>query len=142
MHGLDKILEHIRVESERECKEIAVKANSENKRLSSSYSKKEQEAYSAYIEKGKNEIKKRVLQLSNLADEQASKLIYSAEQSVLDDVLALTANKLSTLPVKEYNDLLTRLGVEEGCKPEYLVEQYREELTPSVISALFDSSGT
>ncbi|MCL2425632.1 MAG: V-type ATP synthase subunit E family protein [Oscillospiraceae bacterium] len=137
MQGLEKILEHIKIESERECKEIAIKANSENKKYISQYSQKEKATYSSHMEKGKKEIENRVEQLSNLADEQSKKLIYSAEQSVLDDVLALTAKKLSALPANEYSNLLKRLGVEEGCKPEYLVEQYRDELTPSVISALF-----
>ena len=139
MQGFDRILEHIKTESEKECKEIALKANDETLRINSVYSQKEQDAYWASVNKGSKEIEKRVESLSELAHDQAKKVIHQTQQNALDDVLALTARKLSALPSKDYNELLVRLGIEEGCKPEYLVEHYREDLQASVISALFDS---
>ena len=139
MQGFDKILEHIKSESERECKEIAIKANEETQRIQSIYIKKEQEIYWARVNSGSKEIEKRVGDLSNLASEQAKKLIHDTEQQMLDAVLDLTVKKLSSLPSKKYSELLGRLGIDQGCKPEYLVEYYRDELTPTVISALFDS---
>jgi len=139
MQGFDKILDHIKTESEKECKEIALKANEETMKIQSGYSQKEQDAYWACVNAGSKDIEKRVKKLSDLAAEQAEKLIHETEQDMLDAVLDLTARKLSALPSKKYNELLSRLRIEEGCKPEYLVEKYREELTPTVISALFDS---
>ena len=139
MQGIDKILEHIRAESEKECKDIALKANEESLRIRSVYSQKEQDAYWECVNKGSKEIEKRVESLSELAHDQAKKLLDATEQDALDDVLALTAKKLSALPSGKYNELLDKLGVEQGCRPEYLVEQYRDELKASVISALFDS---
>jgi len=139
MQGIDKIIEHIRAESEKECKEIALKANEESLRVRSLYSQKEQDAYWACVNKGSKEIEKRVESLSELAHDQAKKMVHETEQDALDDVLALTAKKLSALPSSKYEELLVKLGVEQGCRPEYLVEQYREDLKQSVISALFDS---
>jgi len=138
MQGFEKIIEHIRAESEKECKDIAVKANEESARIRSVYSQKEQDAYWSCVNEGSKEIEKRVESLSNLAKEQAEKMIYQTKQDVLDDVLALTAKKLSALPSRNYNELLIKLGIDKGCKPEYLVEQYREELAPTVLAALFD----
>ena len=138
MQGFDKIIEHIKAESEKECKEIAVKANEESARIRSLYSQKEQDAYWSCVNEGSKEIEKRVERLSSLAKEQADKMVESTKQDVLDDVLALTAKKLSALPSRNYNELLTKLGIDKGCKPEYLVEQYREELAPTVLAALFD----
>ena len=138
MQGFEKIIEHIRAESEKECKDIAVKANEESVRIRSVYSQKEQDAYWSCVNEGSKEIEKRVESLSNLAKEQADKMIHDTKQDVLDDVLALTARKLSALPSRNYNDLLTKLGIDKGCKPEYLVEQYRDELAPTVLAALFD----
>jgi len=138
MQGFKKIIDHIKAESEKECKEIAVKANEESQRIRSLYSQKEQDAYWACVNNGSKEIEKRVADLSDLAAEQAKKKILETQQDMLDDVLELTAKKLSALPTRKYNDLLKRLGVEEGCKPEYLVEQYRDDLSETVISALFD----
>jgi len=138
MQGFEKIIDHIRNESEKECKEIAVKANEESKRIHSVYAQNEQVAYWNCVNNGSKEIEKRIEELSNLANGQAKKLINQTEQDMLDEVLALTAKKLSALPTRKYNELLTRLGIEQGCKPEYLVEHYRDELTPTVIAALFD----
>ena len=138
MQGFEKILEHIKTESEKECKEIAVKANEESLRIRSVYSQKEQDAYWTCVNNGSKEIEKRVEELSELAATQAKKMIHGTQQDMLDEVLALTARKLSALPSGKYNELLKRLGIESGCKPEYLVEQYRDELAPTVISALFD----
>ncbi|MCL2820514.1 MAG: V-type ATP synthase subunit E family protein [Oscillospiraceae bacterium] len=139
MQGFEKIIDHIKSESEKECKEIALKANDEGKRVRSIYSQKEQEAYWACVNKGSKEIEKRIESLSELASDQARKKLIEVQQNALDEVLALTARKLSALPSRKYEELLTRLGIEQGCRPEYLVEQYRDELTPSVLSALFDN---
>jgi len=138
MQGFEKILEHIKTESEKECKDIAVKANEESVKIKSLYSQKEQDAYWACVNDGSKEIEKRVADLTNLAVEQAKKKVYETEQDMLDAVLLLAAEKLSALPSKQYNDLLKKLGIEPGFKPEYLVEQYRDDLTPSVTAALFD----
>jgi len=139
MQGFERVIDYIKAESEKECKDIALKANEESLRIRAAYSQKEQDAYWACVNNGSKEIEKRVESLSELAHDQAKKMLNEMEQDALDDVLALTAKKLSALPSQKYNELLDKLGVEQGCKPEYLVEQYREELKPSVISALFDS---
>jgi len=138
MQGFERIIEHIRNESEKECKEIAVKANEESNRIQSVYSQQEQVAYWDCVNTGTKEIEKRYEELSTLAATQAKKMINQLEQDMLDEVLALTARKLSALPSRNYNELLNKLGIEQGCKPEYLVEHYRDELSPTVIAALFD----
>jgi len=138
VQSFDKILEYIKHESERECKEIALKATRECERIKAEFSKKEQDVYWDYINQGTKQIEERISQLANLATEQAGKMINATEQDMLDEVLELTTKKLSSLPTRSYNELLEKLGVEEGCRPEFLVHQYREELAPTVISALFD----
>jgi len=138
MQGFEKIIEAIKAESERECKEIAVSAAEQCEHIRADYAKKEQEEYWSYINTGTKEIEQRVENLTNLAAEQAKKMAVSLQQEMLDEVLALTARKLSALPSRKYNDLLKKLGIEAGCRPEYLIEHYREDLTPSVIAALFD----
>ena len=139
MQGFEKIIEHIKIESEKECREIAVKANEESARIRAVYSQKEQDAYWSCVNEGSKDIERRIEKLSALAHEQANNMINKTQQDSLDDVLMLTARKLSALPSRKYDELLTRLGIDHGCKPEYLVEHYREELEPSVLAALFDS---
>jgi vacuolar-type H+-ATPase subunit E/Vma4 len=138
MQGFEKIVEHIKNESEKECKDIAVNAHKECERVRAEYSKKEQDAYWSHVNKGTKEIEQRVEQLTNLAAEEAKKKVFSMQQDMLDDALELTARKLSALPSRKYVELLKKLGIEQGCKPEYLVEQFRDDLSVTVISALFD----
>jgi vacuolar-type H+-ATPase subunit E/Vma4 len=138
MQGFEKIVELIKTESEKECKEIAVNAHKECERIRAEYARKEQDAYWSHVNTGSKEIERRVEQLSNLAAEEAKKKVYATQQDMLDDTLALTARKLSALPSRKYNELLDKLGIDHGCKPEYLVEQFRDDLSETVISALFD----
>jgi vacuolar-type H+-ATPase subunit E/Vma4 len=138
MQGFEKIIESIKAESERECNDIALKAIEQCERIREEYTKKEQDEYWKYVNTGSKDIEQRVTQLADLAAEQAKKLAYTTQQEMLDEVLDLTARKLSALPSRKYNELLKKLGIEAGCKPEYLVEHYRDDLAPSVIAALFD----
>ena len=137
MENFEKILEYIKSQSESECREIAVKANEESDRIRAKYSQREQDAYEAAINEGSKDIEKRVEKLATLASGEANKKVHALEQSMLDEVLTLTAYKLSTLSAEQYDKLLNKLGVESGCPPEYLVEQYRDELETTVINALF-----
>ncbi|MCL2079717.1 MAG: V-type ATP synthase subunit E family protein [Oscillospiraceae bacterium] len=138
MQNLDKILLHIKTESENECKAIAMKANNDCRRLRSEYSKKEQDDYWNYVNTGTKEIDKRAGELAALAAEEAKKKVYAVQQYMIDRVLALAARKLSALPTRAYNDILEKFKIEPGLKPEFLVEHFREDLTPSVTRALFD----
>jgi len=138
VQSFDKILDFIKHESEAECKEIALNATRECERATADYAQKEKEAYTNQINRGIKDIEERIAKLSDLAAQQAQKMVDATTHDMLDEVLELTSQKLSALPTQEYKDLLKKLGIEEGCKSEYLVHQYREELAPTVISALFD----
>ena len=138
VQNFDKILNFIKHESESECKEIAVNATRETQRIEAEFSKKQQEAYLNHINQGTKEIENRISQLSNLANEQVQKMLDAVKQDMLDEVLELTSKRLSAMPLNDYTELLKKLGVEEGCRPEHLVHQYRDELASTVISALFD----
>jgi len=137
MENFDKIIEHIKMQSENECRDIAIKANEESERIRADYSQREQDAYESAVDEGAKEIEKRVRKLAMLASGEANKKLHALEQDMLDKILALTAYKLSSLPTEQYDKLLNKLGVESGCPPEYLVEQYRDELEKTVINALF-----
>jgi len=138
MQGFEKILEFIKSESEKECMEIATNGNKECDRIRQEYSKLEQDAYWGIVNKGSKEIEKRVEDLTSYAAAEAKKMVYATQQDMLDAALELTARKLSALPSRKYNDLLRKLDIEQGCKPEYLVEHFRDDLEKTVIAALFD----
>ena len=138
MENFEKIIEHIKVQSENECRDIAIKANQDTENIRIEYSKKEQDAYLSCIKEGTQKIEERAEKLAAFAEEEANKMTQATQQDMFDEVLDLTARKLSALPTKKYNELLKKLGVDAGCKPEYLVEQYRDDLEQTVINALFN----
>jgi len=138
MVNFEKIIEQIKVQSEKEARDIALKANEDTENSRIEYKKLEQDAYSAYIKKGTIKNEERTEKLKGLAAKEANKMITALEQDMFNEVLKLTADKLSALPTQEYNELLERLKIEAACEPEDLVELYRNELEKTVINALFN----
>lgn len=137
MQNFNRIIDYIKHESEQECKKIALEVTRKVEQIRTDFSKKEHDAYTSYVTQGQAEIEERITKLAELAQHQAQKMIDDTAQDMLDEVLYLTAKKLDAMPPREYINLLKKLGIDEGCKPEYLVHQYRDELAPTVISALF-----
>jgi len=138
MNELIKVIDHIRSESDAKCNEIARDAENECARIRTEYSLTEQEEYWNFINSGTKETEQRLEQLSSLAALEAQKLLLATQQEMLDEVFALSAKILLELPENDYKALLKRLGLDAGCSTENLVEQYRDNLSKSVISALFD----
>ena len=138
MNGLVKIIEHIRLESEADCKEILRNATVECERIRVEYKQKEQDEYWKSINAGTKETEHRLEQLKNLAAMEAQKLLLTTQQEMLGRAFALAAEMLQELPVQEYKELLIRLEIDSSCSAEDLVAKFKSVLSQSVISALFD----
>ena len=138
MTGFDKIITHIKTESDNECKEIARNTAIECERVRSVHAKKEQDEYWERVNEGTKKTELRLEQLNSLAKREANRMLDEAKQEMFEEVIALAAKKLSALPPRKYNALLARLDFEPGCKPAALLDKFKDELAPLVFSALFD----
>jgi len=138
MNNIEKIIEYITVQTTSECYEISLSAIDECERIHSEYQKDEQAEYWKAIDAGTRETEMRLDKLNELAALEAKKQIDALQIEMLDAAFALAAQKLLELPAREYDKLLVRLGLEAGTSPDALLTHFREELTPAVVSALFD----
>jgi vacuolar-type H+-ATPase subunit E/Vma4 len=138
MNGLVKVIDHIRSESEAQCKEIIRNATEECARIRAEYSQKEQDEYWKYVNNGTKEVEERIEQLSSLANLEAHKMLNATHQEMLDEVFALAAKKLRELPERDYKAVLKRLKLNADCSAEDLVALYKEKMTKNILSALFD----
>jgi len=138
MNNIEKIIEYIRADSVVELEGIAQKAVEDCERIRSEYARAEQDEYWKAINAGTRETEQRLAKLSELAAMEAQKQLDALYVEMLDKAFALAAEKLRELSLFEYDELLSRLGIEAGCGAEDLVERYRSELLPEITSALFD----
>jgi len=138
MNNINKITEYIKAEAEAQCKEIAHKAAEECERILTGSAQAEQAEYWKAINAGTRETEQRLKLLGNLAADEADKQIAALHQEMLDEAFAMAAQKLGELPKKEYGELLKRLALDPGCSAEVVVSTYKNALSLSVVSALFE----
>ena len=138
MKNIEKIIEYIDAQTEADCRDISQSAAEECERIRSEFSITEQNEYWKAIDAGTRETEHRLEKLSELAIVEANKQVDALRKEMLDEAFALAARKLSDLPVRDYDELLTRLGIEAGCSPDALVARYKSVMTPAVLAALFD----
>jgi vacuolar-type H+-ATPase subunit E/Vma4 len=135
MDGIDKIIEHIKHESDARCLQIAREAKDECERIRTEYFRVEQDAYWKAINAGSKETEKRLARLNELAAKEADRQIETLQREMLDEAFALAAIKLRELPEK---DLQRLLAAHEKAGAEEVIASYKSELSPDVMSALFD----
>jgi len=138
MNNIDKIVEHIKAQTIEECEDISRTAAEECEHIHAEFARLEQEEYWKAIDIGTKETEQRLESLKELAAAEAKKQIDSLHNEMLDKAFALAAQKLLALPKGDFDALLIRLGTPPGISPDALLALYRTELTPDVISALFD----
>jgi V/A-type H+-transporting ATPase subunit E len=138
MNGIENIIEHIQLQSDIECEEIVREAVEECERIRAEYARKEQDEYWKHINIGAKETERRLGQLGDLADQEAKKQIDALHREMVTAAFDLAITKLLELPEHEYTELLVRHDVNTDCSAADLISKYKEELTPHVISALFD----
>jgi len=137
MNGLDKLVEHIRIEAEVYCTELAKKAADDCEQIKADYAKAEQDTYWSSIDAGTKETERRMERLNTLAEMEANKQILATQQEMISEAFDLAAKKLQKLPKRDYAELLKRLDLKDGASAYDVVAGYKNELAPRVASVLF-----
>ena len=199
MNGIEKILAHIKAESDAECEAIKREAAAECKRIREEYAGTEQEEYRKLVSEGTADAERRLERLNNLAVLESKRHVLMTQQEMVTAAFEYAAKTLLELPEQEYvaflvkqacaaslsgtetiilspsdrerigskvrdaaNSMLRASGrnasltlsddtagirgglilsggdIEVNCSVDALVEEYRNELSPSVASVLFD----
>ena len=102
MNGIEKILAHIKSESDAECEAVERASEEECKRIRAEYAETEQEEYRKLLDTGKKEAERRFERLKSLAALESKKHILATQQEMVTEAFAYAANKLLELPRGEY----------------------------------------
>ena len=138
MDNLEKVIEHIREEARAECEEISRRADEECRRIRAEYANLEQEEYWKNINTGTKDVEHRHEQLKNLAAMESKKKLISTRQEMVDRAFSLAEKKLLELPERDYAKLQKRLGMAAKSSHKDIIEKYRSELSPLIVTTLFD----
>ena len=108
MNGIEKILTHIKSESDAECEAIAATAAKECERIRAEYSKMEQDEYWKLVNTGAKEAERRLERLGSLAVLESKKHVLMTQQEMVTEAFEHAAKALIGLPENDYVRFLAK----------------------------------
>ena len=108
MTGIEKILAHIKSQSDAECREIERASSEECERIRDEYAKAEKDEYRKLVDKGRSDAERRLERLYSLATLESKKQVLATQQEMVSEAFEHAARKLAGLPEKEYIAFLVR----------------------------------
>ena len=108
MNGIEKILDHIKAESDAQCEEIERAAAEERERIAADYADKERDEYRKLLDAGANEAQRRLERLNSIAALESKKHVLMTQQEMVTVAFEQAANKLLELPKSEYVSFLAK----------------------------------
>ncbi|MCL2125520.1 MAG: V-type proton ATPase subunit E [Oscillospiraceae bacterium] len=110
MNGIEKIIAHIKSESDAECEDIRRAAAEECEQIRSKYAKAEQDEYEKLLATGKLDADNRLERMHSLAMLESKKHVLMTQQEMVADAFEYAAKKILGLPEPEYVALLAKLA--------------------------------
>ena len=108
MNGIDKILAHIKSQSDAECEVIERTANEECERIRAEYSKMEQDEYWKLVNAGTKDAERRLERLNSLAALESKKQVLMTQQEMVAEAFEQAADAILKLPEREYINFLAK----------------------------------
>ena len=112
MNGIEKIIDHIKAESDAECRTIAKEAEKKSAEIEKQYEKAALEEYGKLTEKGEKDAALHIERLGHVASLEAKKKVLTVKQELVSKSFERAAEQLVSLPEADYIALLTRLAAE------------------------------
>ena len=138
MNGIEKIIAHIKSESDAECEAIERATAEECTRIREEYAKTEQDEYLKLIEAGKQDAQRRLERLNSLAVLESKKHVLSTQQEMVALTFEHAAKTLRELPDDLYIEFLSRQACAaslSGTETVILSASDRERYGNAVLSA-------
>lgn len=110
MNGIDKIISHIKADSDAECKAITDEASFKCEEIRAQYEKAARDEYETLISKGKQDAENRADRLSHVAELESKKQILAAKQEMVSLAFERAVQMITELPENEYIALLVQLA--------------------------------
>ena len=108
MTGIEKILAHIKSQSDAECGEIRRASDEECERIRSEYANAERDDYRKLINEGTQNADRRLERLNSLAVLESKKQVLATQQEMVSAAFEHAAKKLLELPDNVYSAFLAR----------------------------------
>lgn len=116
MDGIEKIIDRISGDAQREVDDVLAKARAEADKILSQYQAQAQAEADDILTRGEKAAVERGERLASVAQLECRKDVLRAKQEVIDEAFQLALKKLTQLPQEAYVSLLADLAVEASSK--------------------------
>ena len=112
MNGIEKIIDRISGDAQREMDEILSQARTQAQEITARYEAQAKAESEDILARGKKAAAERGERLASVAQLECRKAVLGAKQEVIEEAFSLALKKLLALPQEEYVALLADLAVE------------------------------
>lgn len=116
MDGIEKIIDRISGDAQREVDDVLAKARAEADKILSQYQAQAQAEADDILTRGEKAAVERGERLASVAQLECRKEVLRAKQEVIEEAFQLAMDKLTQLPQEAYVSLLADLAVEASSK--------------------------
>ena len=116
MDGIEKIIDRISGDAQREVDDVLAQARAEADKILSQYQAQAQAEADDILARGQKAAVERGERLASVAQLECRKDVLRAKQEVIDEAFQLALKKLAQLPQEEYVALLSDLAVKAAAK--------------------------
>lgn len=116
MNGIEKIIDRISGDAQREIDEVLAQARAEAAEITAKYQAQAQAEADEILARGEKAAAERGQRLASVAQLECRKEVLRAKQEVIDEAFQLAMDKLVSLPQAEYVALLVDLAVQAATK--------------------------
>ena len=116
MDGIEKIIDRISGDAQREVDDVLAQARAEADKILSQYQAQAQAEADDILTRGEKAAVERGERLASVAQLECRKEVLRAKQEVIDEAFQLAMDKLTQLPQEAYVSLLADLAVEASSK--------------------------
>lgn len=116
MNGIEKIIDRISGDAQREIDQVLAQARAEAAEITAKYQAQAQAEADEILTRGEKAAAERGERLASVAQLECRKEVLRAKQEVIDEAFQLAMDKLVALPQAEYVALLVDLAVQAATK--------------------------
>lgn len=116
MNGIEKIIDRISSDAQREIDDVLAQARAEAAALTAQYQAQAQAEADEILARGEKAAAERGDRLASVAQLECRKGVLAAKQEVIEEAFQLAMHKLTQLPQEEYVTLLADLAAQAAAK--------------------------
>lgn len=116
MNGIEKIIDRISGDAQREIDDVLAKARAEAEEITARYQAQAKAEADDILARGERAAVERGQRLASVAQLECRKGVLAAKQEVIEEAFQLAMQKLTQLPQEEYVALLADLAVQAAAK--------------------------